>query len=334
MATIATHNGSTVHQAHNLRDKRCVEKEPHINPRGEHETWKHENVKDAYHRIFDKYVQEYNDKQNRDDRKIDDYFKKIDNDCKKHTCYEMIVGIYGNNDKQTEKDIMREYVATWDTRNPNLELIGAYYHADEEGQHHVHIDYIPIVRDCTRGMEVQTGLNGALREQGFVTTGTSRTAQIQWERSENQYLERLCRERNIEIEHPQSREVTHERFEHLSTLEYKVEQKEKELQERAYDVREKSKEFDEIAKYINDRQDMVERTYDYLERVDNYCYEHGISTYQYYSSEFWADRGQGEHQYPEIYNYERTEQEREQIAHDLQYNRDVLERDHDHDHDR
>lgn len=48
MATISTHNGSAVRQAHNLRTKACVEKEPHINPDGVHETWQHETIREAY----------------------------------------------------------------------------------------------------------------------------------------------------------------------------------------------------------------------------------------------------------------------------------------------
>ena len=56
MATIATHNGSVVHQAHNLRTKACVDAEPHIDPNGVHETWHHETITDAYHRLFDDAV--------------------------------------------------------------------------------------------------------------------------------------------------------------------------------------------------------------------------------------------------------------------------------------
>ena len=97
----------------------------------------------------------------------------------------MIIGVYGRNengvsicDEATGKKIMREFVDEWPKSNPNLELIGAYYHADEQGEPHVHIDYIPVAHNYTRGLEVQNGLVKAFGEMGFVKEG-KRTAQIQ-----------------------------------------------------------------------------------------------------------------------------------------------------------
>ena len=74
--TISTHNGSAVRQAHNIRDARCVEKEPHIDPNGVHETWAHESVRDAYKRLFNDSVQRYNERQERPERRIKDYYAR------------------------------------------------------------------------------------------------------------------------------------------------------------------------------------------------------------------------------------------------------------------
>lgn len=320
MATISTHNGTQAHQNHNIRDEKCVSKEPHIDPNGEHETWHHENVRDAYHRLFDEAQKEYNDKQKRDDRKIDDYYTKIQNDKQKNPCYEMIIGVYGNGDKQTEKEIMREFVNTWQERNPNLELIGAYYHADEKGEPHCHIDYIPIAYNCTRGMEVQTGLNAALKEQGIEKGSFRDTPQIQWERQQNQYLERLCRDRGIEVEHPQRGLEREERAEHLDTIEYKLQAKEKELYDRIMD-------FNDKAEYINKHYQDLDRAEEYCSRIEKYCSRTGQSVNDYYVHEFWADRGVRQHQYPEIYNPSRTEQEREEIREYYEQDRDKNDRD-------
>ena len=60
MATISTHNGSAVRRQHNIRNKKVTSKQLHIDPGGEHEIWKDETIAHAYHRIFDKYVEEYN----------------------------------------------------------------------------------------------------------------------------------------------------------------------------------------------------------------------------------------------------------------------------------
>lgn len=227
MATISTHNGSAVRQNHNIRTRSCVEKEIHIDPNGIHEVWLHETINHAYHRLFDDAVKRYNNKQPREDRKIRNYLSDIQKDAKKHPCYEMIIGIYGKevSDEQG-KDIMREFVSTWHERNPNLQMIGAYYHADEQGKNpHVHIDYIPIAHGYSRGMDVQTGLVKAFKEQGIVKHGKS-TAQMLWEKRENLVLENYCRERGIIVEHPQSGK----NVEHLHTENYKAQQQAKTLE--------------------------------------------------------------------------------------------------------
>ena len=87
--------------------------------------------------------------------------------------------------------------------NPNLVLIGAYYHADEVGVPHVHVDYVPVAHGYQKGMSTQTGLVKALGEQGFYKSG-KKTAQIQWQQRENNVLEALCRERGFDVIHPQA----------------------------------------------------------------------------------------------------------------------------------
>ena len=84
MATISTHNGSAVRRQHNIRNKKVTSKQLHIDPGGEHEIWKDETIAHAYHRIFDKYVEEYNSRQKRSDRMIKNYLADIRKDAKKH----------------------------------------------------------------------------------------------------------------------------------------------------------------------------------------------------------------------------------------------------------
>lgn len=223
MATIATHNGSSVSRGHNMRKEEIVSKESHIDPEGIHETWHDEAPRKAYERLFGQAVKEYNNKQVRSDRKILNYYNEVRDDQRRHVTYEMIIGIYpGEGEHVTQdtgKDIMREFVNTWRERNPNLELVGAYYHADEQGAPHVHIDYIPVAHGYQRGPAVQNGLVKALGEMGFDGKGKN-TAQIQWERRENEALEKLCNSKGIIVEHPQERKGV----KHVHTQIYKAEQ--------------------------------------------------------------------------------------------------------------
>ncbi len=248
MATIATHNRSSVSRGHNLRKEEIVSKESHIDPDGVHETWIDEAPRHAYERIFGQSVRDYNERQPRADRQIKDYYNHVRDDAKKHCTYEMIIGVYpGDGETVTEKqgrDIMREFVSGWKERNPNLELVGAYYHADEQGKApHVHIDYIPVAHGYKNGPETQNGIVKALGEQGFRKQGTA-TAQILWEKRENECLEKLCCQRGISVEHPEAGKGV----QHLHTEAYKASQ----------DARTASETLKGIQKDIEDAESVLE----------------------------------------------------------------------------
>lgn len=257
--TIATHNGSAVARDHNIRNEKVVSKESHIDPDGIHETWIDEKPRQAYDRLFGQAVADYNSKQTRTDRKITNYYNDICKDAKKHPVYEMIVSI-GNRDnaidEQTGKQILRKFVDSWSDRNPNLELIGAYYHADEEGVPHVHCDYIPIAHGYTRGMETQTGLVKALGEMGFTKQGKD-TAQILWEHRENNILESFCKAQKLIIDHPAG-----EKRSHIHTETYKVRQA---LQE----ARRATKKSLSDAKYLKGQKDALESEIRALKSIKN-----------------------------------------------------------------
>ena len=226
MATISTHNGSSVAREHNIRNRNVTDKEKHIDRNGAFEIWKDEKPREAYERIFGSALKEYNEKQTREDRLIKDYYNHIEKDKNKKTVYEMIIGIYNepNVPEETKKEIMKQFVSEWEARNPDLELIGAYYHADEVGESHCHIDYIPVGSGYQRGLAIQNGLVKALGQMGFEKQGKL-TAQIQWEKRENQYLEKLCNQRGITVEHPQI-----EGIKHLETENYKLVKENERLQ--------------------------------------------------------------------------------------------------------
>lgn len=236
MATIATHNGSSVSRGHNLRKDEIVSKEDHIDPDGIHETWYDIAPRQAYEQIFGLAVEEYNKRQTRVDRKITNYYNEVCADQRRHVTYEMIIGVYpGDGETIAEnvgKDIMRTFFTTWKERNQNLELIGVYYHADEQGKApHVHIDYIPVAHGYNRGPGVQNGLVKALGEMGFEKKGKE-TAQIQWEKRENEILEAICNDMGIAVEHPDAGKGV----KHLHTQVYKEEQELKQLKRRQKDT--------------------------------------------------------------------------------------------------
>ena len=79
VATISTHARPTVHQRHNRRDPAVVQAEDHIDPRGVHEEWLDVDELDAYREIFGDAVERYNERQQREDRKltVDGYWEDL-----------------------------------------------------------------------------------------------------------------------------------------------------------------------------------------------------------------------------------------------------------------
>ena len=79
-----------------------------------------EDIKDVYHELFDKALQDYNAKQNRTDRRIDDYYKKIVSGKQEKPFHEVILQIGNKDDMNAETDegrlaekILTEYIKTF-----------------------------------------------------------------------------------------------------------------------------------------------------------------------------------------------------------------------------
>lgn len=221
--TISFHNGSSWSRGHNVRDERYTKDQEHIDPAltANNAVLRDIPVREAYEQIFGASVEEYNAKQKRSDRCIDDYYSKIKDDKRKHPVYECIVQIGDRADTGNaavlERQALERFAREWDERNPNLKLIGAYLHADEpDGTVHLHCDYIPVA-ECTRGMRLQNSLDKALTQQGFKTENIHKTAQIAWQDRERESLCAICRDLNIDAQHSQG--ISDDRS-HLSKREY------------------------------------------------------------------------------------------------------------------
>lgn len=207
--TISVHNGSAWSRGHNIRDERYIKNMDNIDSTlsCNNVIIKDEPVRKAYERIFGEAVKQYNDKQKRSDRCIDDYYNKIVEDKRKHPVYELIVQIGDHNDTghqaEKEKQALLTFAQQWEQRNPNLQLIGAYIHCDEpNGTVHMHCDYIPVA-ECNRGMAIQNSYDRALQQQGFTSTNVHKTAQVAWEKREREALNDICNALEIDAQHSQ-----------------------------------------------------------------------------------------------------------------------------------
>lgn len=218
--TISTHNGHRAPRQHHIRNPNVTDKESHIRKDGDFEIWIDIDPRVAYKLLFRDAVDKYNKEQKRSERKITDYYKQVCKDGKKHPVYETIAGVYPKDGQQLtkhmQKVILNEYARGWSKANPNLCMIGCYWHADEAGQPHIHVDYIPWSDGYKNGPERQSGLVRALEAQGFRKQGRE-TAQMQWTRAENVRLESICKKYGLEVLHP----LRGQHSKHIATKDYK-----------------------------------------------------------------------------------------------------------------
>jgi hypothetical protein len=264
--TISVTNGKQVARGHNRRDPEAIKRQDHILRGGFNEIWCDEPHGSAYHRIFDDSIKKYNEKQVKNGRKnriIKNYYAKVANSVQQNPVYEVIVAIGNCNNNLFDlinKSILMEYCDEWATRNPNLVMVGAYYHADERdpetgkfGVSHLHIDYIPVAYKCNRGPEIQTSVTGALKEMGYVTYKNRHTAQMQWQEKEREALKQICLKHGVQVAPPQK-----EKRKHQDTQTYKAEQKAKDrLRETQEQLTAAQADLEQTKEYIADVWDKI-----------------------------------------------------------------------------
>ncbi len=242
--------------------------------------YRNEDIRAVYHELFDDALARYNEKQTREDRVIDDYYEKIRMGKQEKLFEELIIQI-GNKDDmnassengQLARQMLDEYMQSFQQRNPTLRVFSAHLHMDEATPH-LHIDFIPFTTGSKRGLETRVSLKKALEALGFAGGTKSHTELNQWIESEKQALAAIMARHDIEWE----QKGTHE--EHLSVLDYKKQERSKEvaalenqidtLQEQtavaATTLSEKQEQLDDIAPILKNTEKFV-RKYDDPERL-------------------------------------------------------------------
>ena len=242
--------------------------------------YRNEDIRTVYHELFDDALARYNEKQTRRDRVIDDYYEKIRTGKQEKLFEELIIQI-GNKDDmnatsengQLARQMLDEYMQSFQQRNPTLRVFSAHLHMDEATPH-LHIDFIPFTTGSKRGLETRVSLKKALEALGFAGGTKSHTELNQWIEAEKQVLASIMARHDIEWE----QKGTHE--EHLSVLDYKKQERSKEvaaletqidaLQEQTATAEtmlsEKQEQLDDIAPILKNTEKFV-RKYDDPERL-------------------------------------------------------------------
>ena len=121
------------------------------------------DVKQVYLEEFEQARLEYNNRQTREDRKIEDYFKKVCESQNDIAC-EIIIELgdmdfWNNKDARYRfkmVDVYNEQVKDLIKIVPDFKIANATIHFDEVSPH-IHIVGVPVALNCTRGMKKQVG---------------------------------------------------------------------------------------------------------------------------------------------------------------------------------
>ena len=207
-------------------------------------------IEQAYEEIFGDAVAEYNAKQKRNDRKIDNYMAKVkESKNNEKVFYETLVQIGRMSDTAVldedgnitdaallAKEVLDEYARTFQERNPNLILFNAVLHMDEATPH-LHLDYIPVAHGYKTGLSTRNSLTKGLQEMGIAKAiSKNDTETMHWQQREREYIADLCKARGLETE------VLGIKRDDYSIPEYKKAMREKEAAEAEIEILRSEKE--------------------------------------------------------------------------------------------
>lgn len=179
------------------------EKNSHINFDRTHENKSlvQKDLKELYEQEFAEPLKKYNNKQKRNDRKIDSYYQHIKDSKKTSLQQEMIIQVGDKDDFRNEDDfkkaneILEDWFEDFEERNPNLKVYNAVIHNDEASPH-LHLNFVPVAGDYKRGLEKQVSFDRAIKQQD--KTLDKRRPFKDWRDKEVNLVANLLQERGIE----------------------------------------------------------------------------------------------------------------------------------------
>ena len=183
-------------------------------------TYKSENLEEKYHELFDKALDEYNSRK-RSNEKIHDYYEHIRKGKQEKPFYEVVVQFgdisicwLRSGNWETAKQMLDEYMRSFEDRNKNMKVFNAVLHLDEATPH-LHIDFVPICTNQSRGLSTRVSLKRALAEQGISANSRKKSEWAVWKDVEFEYMTKILRKHGFD------RDIKNAHYEHLTVDEYK-----------------------------------------------------------------------------------------------------------------
>ena len=167
------------------------------------------------------------------------------------------------------RDILREYMETFQKENLNFRVVNAVIHMDEVSlSPHLHLTYVPVANP-KKGLSIQNSINGALKAMGFESDtkkddeGVYMTAQMKWQKKERDRMVGIAQKFGLHIGYESGKRVQtrtlqdyqrdrqKERDAELAAREAQVAEQEQNLDHRETVVQKKEERIDAKVEQVN-----------------------------------------------------------------------------------
>lgn len=225
---------------------------------------KHSTIQEAYQEVFGEAVEEYNSKQKRKDRKIDDYYLHVYHSKTLDLQREMIIGLGNKQDwdelgyeKKKEagqliKEVIEDFIKD---KKDHIHVYNAVIHLDEAGAPHAHINFIPLAHGYKNGLETQPSWTKSLAQMGY--PGKGRKPFMAFRETEVERIGRIAKKYGIERKLGETNDIADVRmYKKVKELEKQAKAKEAEIEGLEQDYSQKDRELkrqaQEQAKALSD----------------------------------------------------------------------------------
>ena len=168
-------------------------------------TYRNDDLKQIYHELFDEALTAYNAKKKKTRDKITDYYEHIRQGKQEKLFHEAIFQIgnledcgCGSPGGERAAAALKEFAESFQDRNPHLRVFNMVLHMDEATPH-LHVDYIPVATEQSRGLSTRVSMKQALKQQGFVGQGRKQTEWNVWMEREKAVLIEIAQAHEFEI---------------------------------------------------------------------------------------------------------------------------------------
>ncbi len=180
------------------------------------------DLREFYHELFDEALAEYNSKQTRKNRAIENYYEHVKRGNREKLFQEVVV-TFGNSEVcgvgsenwQTAKKMLDEYMAEFEKRNPNLKVFNAVMHLDEACPH-LHIDFVPVCYNQKQGLSTRVSMKRAVQQMHGITAIKKKESEaVLWCNAERDEMTKILNAHQI------GRQIVGAYHEHLPLKEYR-----------------------------------------------------------------------------------------------------------------